>query len=555
MRNLGTFAGSEGRAAANGYGMRSAYPTAWPQYPFDAVPKGNEGSIPVHDIRWDSGISVAMSDGVELLLDVYRPSKPGLKVPALCSISPYSRQLQRDSAPIGQNEAGISEFWVPRGYAHVIVDVRGTNGSGGDWDMWGPVEQQDLAEVIEWVAAQPWCTGAVGMMGCSYFGMVQNLAAAQQPPSLRAVFPYDALTDLYRDALFPGGIPNDWARFWFTQVVFLNGSSGRTPDMRSINAHLETIYGLEQRFDGPYYRERSAWPVLERVEVPAYFGCDWDFHALHLRGAFDAWQRVVSPTKRMLIGPKPYPGRPFAAYHGEALRWYDQFLKEMDTGVLDEPPIQLWVPGLGRWRSEHEWPLARTRFEEWFLTPASGGSLADTAPETSGELTLDCRPDTDEWELGLPSLVFRSPVLDAPIEVTGPIELVLVMSSTAEDADWIVILQDEGPDRHLRELTRGHLRSSHRQLDEGMGRPGDPWHPHDKREPLEPGTAEELCIGLAPTSNLFETGHRIRIELANSDSGRRPGALTNYRRTLRVRAVNTVITGRRGSRIILPVIP
>ncbi len=210
-------------AKPNPYGIRTANPTVWPQYPYNETPQTPERSHARYTIQNEWNQAIAVRDGTKLLLDVYRPAMMGEQFPALVSFSPYTRQLQRDSAPIGQNEAGISEFWVPRGYAHVIVDVRGTNGSGGSWDMMGPDEQTDMADIIEWVAEQPWCNGNVGMMGCSYFAMTQNLAAEQQPPSLKAIFPYDACTDLYRDFYFNDGIPHDdFQRIWFSDITFLN---------------------------------------------------------------------------------------------------------------------------------------------------------------------------------------------------------------------------------------------------------------------------------------------------------------------------------------------
>lgn len=542
------------RADAHGYGMRAAQPSAWPQFPYDWLPPTPESSLPTYGITADEGLAITMSDGVELLLDVFRPSRPGMRFPALCSFSPYSRQLQQDSAPIGQNEAGITEFWVAHGYVHVIVDVRGTNGSGGDWDMWGPREIADMAEVLEWVAAQPWCTGKAGMTGCSYFAMVQSQVAALAPPSLRAIFPYDALTDVYRDAFFPGGIPNEWARFWFTQVNFLNGSSGRNSNMPGIARHVHGIYAMDRPFDGEYYRERSAWPSMHRIAIPTYFGCDWNFYTLHLRGAFDGWQRTRAQTKRMLIGPRPFPGRPFAAYHGEALRWYDAMLKDLDSGVLEGPPIQLWIRGDDEWRAEHEWPLARTDFQDWHLS-ANGELGLVPGVAADGEAVLDYDPTNEATYFGEPRLAFRSAPLERPLEVAGPIQLTLVMSSSAEDTDWIVVLADEAPEGRVTELSRGHLRSSHRAVDARRSRRNEPWHPHDAAVPLVPGQAEQLAIEIVPTANVFAPGHRLRIELANCDSGIRPGTETNFRRTLRRPARNTVITGAQGSRLSLPVIP
>ena len=538
----------------NPHGIRTVNPTVWPQYPYNDVPKTPEQSEPRYEIQTEWNQAVAVRDGTKLLLDVYRPNAPGEKFPALCSFSPYTRQLQRDSPPIGQNESGISEFWVPRGYAHVIVDVRGSNGSDGSWDMWGPEEQQDLADIIDWVARQSWCNGSVGMMGCSYFAMTQNLAAEQQPPSLKAIFPYDALTDIYRDCYFPGGIPHDgFTRIWFSDVTFLNFWGGRNPNTAAMTKHFETILGMKYPLDGPYYRERSAWPNLGKIQIPAYFGCHWTFYNLHLRGAFDAWQGTGNITKRMLIGPTPLPQRPFANYHMEALRWYDHFLKGMDTRVLEGAPIHLWIEGEDVWRNEHEWPLARTKWTELYLGGSVGaGTLRDTPP-LDGEQTLQYDPTSEQWLWGQPRWVYRSEALDRPLEFTGPIQLNLVMASTAEDTDWIVILQDEAPDGSTRELTRGWLRSSHRAVDPARSRKNQPWHPHARIDPLTPNKPEELQIEVIPTCNLFGQGHRIRLELANCDS-----LVPNYfwyKRALPIAARNAVIQGRGKSRLVLPVIP
>src|SRR5262249_21753204 len=156
---------------------------------------------PEHGIREELDVRIPMRDGVRLAADVFRPAAPG-RFPALVAISPYTRQLQRTTIVDGQNESGITAFWVPRGYVHVIVDVRGTNESEGDWDHMGPVERDDLVDVIEWVADQPWCDGKVGMSGESYFAWSQLMAASARPPHLAAIFPQCAAVDLYRERYF-----------------------------------------------------------------------------------------------------------------------------------------------------------------------------------------------------------------------------------------------------------------------------------------------------------------------------------------------------------------
>jgi putative CocE/NonD family hydrolase len=121
-------------------------------------------------------------------------------------MSPYPRQMQGLGIPAGFVEAGQSDFFVPRGYAHVIANSRGTCGSEGTYDFWGPAEKTDLYDLIEWVAAQPWCNGQVGMIGVSYFAIEQYRAALQRPPHLRAIFPFSGSTDFYREAFWHGGM-------------------------------------------------------------------------------------------------------------------------------------------------------------------------------------------------------------------------------------------------------------------------------------------------------------------------------------------------------------
>lgn len=529
--------------------IRTICPSAWPQYPHNETPRTPEQSPPRYRVFPEYAKRLKMRDGVELAYDVFRPAAPGEKFPALLSWSPYTRQVQHTDAPIGQNEAGLTEFWVPRGYAQVIADVRGSNDSGGSWDHWGPEEQADLKEMIEFIAGQPWCNGKVGMVGCSYFGMSQLLAAGQQPGGLAAIFPYDAMTDLYRDAYYHGGIYSNWGRFWFTSLMFLNHTSGRVADLSGFNYHFNRILSGRDYLDGPYFQERSAWPLLGKVEVPVYFGCDWKFFGLHLRGAFSGWEGVPAATpKKMFIGPQPLPRRPFGVYHFEALRWYDHYLKGMDTGVWEGGPVHLWIQGENTWRDEREWPLARTAWRELYL---SGEHLTQN-PGPAGERRYTMVPGTREAKKGEPKLVFRTEAFPKPAEITGPLALYLRASSDQDDTDWFVFLFDEGPDGSRTLLTRGHLRASHRALDPARSKRWQPWHPHDRLDPVPAGEAVEYAVEIIPTCNLFREGHRLRLELSSCD----PDTDIIYTHEAMPRVVtNTVHTGKGGSYLLAPFIP
>ena len=153
-------------------------------------------SAPTHAFVRDDDVAVPMRDGVDLRADVHRPADEG-RYPVLVSASPYPRQIQDLGAPMGFIEAGASDFFVPRGYVHVIANVRGTGGSGGTFGFLDAQERRDTHDLVEWAAAQPWSDGNVGMVGISYFAMTQLEAAVERPPHLRAIFPVAVTADLY----------------------------------------------------------------------------------------------------------------------------------------------------------------------------------------------------------------------------------------------------------------------------------------------------------------------------------------------------------------------
>jgi putative CocE/NonD family hydrolase len=145
-------------------------------------------STPLHERTRDDDVAVPMRDGINLLADIHRPATPG-KYPVLIAASPYPRQIQDLGAPAGFIEAGASDYFVPRGYVHVIANLRGTGGSGGTFGFFDAQERRDMYDLVEWAAAQPWSDGNVGMIGISYFAMTQMEAAVERPPHLKAIMP------------------------------------------------------------------------------------------------------------------------------------------------------------------------------------------------------------------------------------------------------------------------------------------------------------------------------------------------------------------------------
>jgi putative CocE/NonD family hydrolase len=175
-------------------------------------------------IRRTNDVEIVVRDGVTLLADLFQPDAEG-RFPALLSFSCYPRQIQDVGAPIGFVEAGASDFFTPRGYAHLIANARGTGGSGGVTSFLDQREREDLFDVVEWIAAQPWCDGNVGMLGISYFAMTQLAAAVERPPALKAIFPVAVTDDLYGAVWHNGLLNSSFISAWLPAVGVMAAKS------------------------------------------------------------------------------------------------------------------------------------------------------------------------------------------------------------------------------------------------------------------------------------------------------------------------------------------
>lgn len=487
-------------------------------------------------------IPILMSDGVTIDGDVFRPDDGG-KFPALLCVHPYDNPLQ--SAPLmphgfgvgnGILEAGDPNFFVRRGYAQVIANVRGSGRSGGYLDLFQPRERRDTYEIIEWIAAQPWCDGNVGMFGVSYFAMAAQQVTSLKPPHLKAIFAPYAVTDFYRDSIYHGGIlahaftqgirgrslssprfePDTWYRKKYGDEKFKQAVASALQDedlcaVPYILEQLRTGTGPLDNYlnylDGEYYRERSV--SYEGTEIPAYLGACWGIYGLHLPGAFRSWEHWRGP-KKMTIGPPVYLDRPLYQYAYESIRWFDYWLKGMENDILAGPPIKLFVVGTGDWKTADEWPLPETKWTSFYLHangllsehefwPNEGHSSFENSFMNHGNLT------------------FLSPPLVENTEVLGPIALNLYASTTDTEILWFVTLLDIDPHGNETLLTRGWLRGSHRRIDPERSKPWQPFHLHTRREPLTPNEIYEFNIEIMPYGILFQPGHRIGVRIKCTD--------------------------------------
>jgi len=510
-------------------------------------------SRPRYKIRTAKDVRVKTRDGTRLCLDVFRPDSKG-RFPALLACSGYSKDVQSLNlppvpweSPVFDHtvEAGDHEFFVSRGYVHVILDARGTGKSDGEFT--GPYsgkEQEDCSDVIEWIARQSWCDGNVGMLGISWYGVIQLLTAAQQPRHLKAIFPVHFCGNLYRHA-YHEGIP--WNYYWVLENVMavnnpkLISETGlgkkeferrrrerlQDPDVAQNSYYTRILAVPKSRpwfadvlmhpLDGPFWRERSPETKLGRIKVPVYLGTSWGGSPEMREAAFDALMNPQLDVSKRLISWSflAQYQLPLKDLNGELLRWYDHHLKGIDTGVMDEPPMKLLIRGTNRFRYEHEWPLARTKWTKLHLRRSA---KLDPEPENGRDLPAD------ELAHHPPAMASRGETLaytTAPFhratEVTGPLSLHLHASVDQEDANFIVTVSAVSPAGQKTKLQHGFLKASHRALDRKRSTPWKPVHDHTRSEPVEPGRIYELDISAGAICYVFPEGHRLELELATQD--------------------------------------
>jgi uncharacterized protein len=499
-------------------------------------------------------VKIPMSDGVELSADIFRPDSSE-KFPGILGIHPYPQQPQ--TAPIMPNsfssvtfphpgeekgrgwiESGDPNFLVRRGYVQVVANVRGVGKSGGAYDFMGSKEIHDVAEAIEWIAKQPWCDGKVGMFGVSYFAWIQVFTAALNPPSLKCIFAPHGLTDFYRDWIYRGGIfgynfiralAKDYSNPRFevlTRKILGEGGLKKAidaalqdEDLMAIPGMADVIKNIDQGInpimadvalnplDNAFWEERKA--KYDTTKVPAYIGGCWATYGLHLPGAFRGWEKLNVP-KKMVIGPPMYLDRPFFQFQFEALRWFDHWLKGIDTGFLQERPIKLFVMGTNKWKEADDWPLPETKWTPFYLHEKELLSEHEHWPNEA-QVSYEDSP----WKRD--HVDYYSPPIVEDTEVIGPIVLNLYASTTDAEVLWLVSLREVDKEGKEKVLTRGWLRGTHREVDPSRSKPWAPYHPHNKSEPLTPGTIYEFNIGFVPTCNLFKAGTRIKLRISSSD--------------------------------------
>jgi len=567
----------------------------------------------------EKDIAVPMRDGVNLSIDIYRPDA-GEKFPALLAFSIYNKDLQGpdvaralppqpawSSLWAGLLEAGDTKFFVSRGYVHIVGSPRGVGKSDG-----GGSRQWDSYDLIEWIAQQPWCDGNVGMVGISGFGAEQLFVARQNPPHLKAIFPFDprgayGTLGSFREE-YPGGVLHLF-RYLIMHFAAIHGAKGKPgalppdkealwqeamndPDYR-MYPHIYNVLTQKGQHMPPYFQllidpydseaaVKEAEESFQNIKVPTYTGSGWYAYTYktHLNGAQNYFENIAAPKKLMFAGPA-HLERPFHSLHSEILRWHDHWLKGIDTGVMNEPAVRYWVMGANEWRSGSDWPLPETQWTKFYL---NGWERLQTAPFTPSSAEDELPPDAfvqmpPTQTNGVARLRYLTDPLPNDVLMAGPAVLNLFAAIDQDDTNWFVTLKDVGPDVSVRsvregereiphdlrerELTRGWLKASHRALDPKRSKPWRPWHPLTRKaqQKVTPGEITEYAIEILATANLFRRGHRICVEIASADMPTGVGGATNAEYV-----ANHIVSSRttlhkiyhdakRPSHLLLPVIP
>lgn len=528
------------------------------------------GARPLHRVRTRLGLAVPMRDGVRLSTDVYLPEDPG-PFPVILIRTPYNNNL----------EAQVQDavYFAQRGYAVAIQDVRGRFDSEGEWSPFVH-EAQDGYDTQEWCGTQPWSTGKVGTSGASYVALTQWLPAPLRNPHLAAMAPRVGFSNLYHNWVYTGGafqlgfnlrwgaiqmhtrtnqVQYLWmppeqhlsTLFWHLPLITSDENAGRRCEfyrewMRhpAYDSYWEKLGNIERDYD--------------QIDVPAYGVGGWydvflqstlnNFMGVRARGYSDRARR----GQKVLVGPwihdlgargtcsrtgdVDFGPAALVNLREEELRWFDDWLRGIDTGITREPAVRVFVMGANRWRTADEWPIPGTRYVEHYFhsggranslfgdgrldrrrpeaeppdrfgydprdpVPTLGGSTCcgeDITPVPMGP--RDQRPA--EWRPDV--LCYTTPPLPADVEVTGPIKVVLWAASTASDTDFTAKVVDVSPTGFAMNVAQGIIRARFRES----------W---EAPTLLEPGRIYRYEIDCWSSSNCFLPGHRIRVEIASSN--------------------------------------
>jgi putative CocE/NonD family hydrolase len=541
----------------------------------DLYPKSlKPGPARYAGIATTKDVRIVMRDGTTLFADVYRPARPDGKpapgrFPVILTQNPYAKN---ESTIIGANP-----LFIRRGYVQVIVDVRGTGSSEGNWDSFGVDEQRDSLELARWTTRQRWSSGDLVTYGPSYMAINQFFTAAQHPKGLRAIFPIVPAEDVYRDVTWHGGaVDTGFIPFWLGLVTALkilppNYLAG--DPAQAVRLYAQRLAGGTQfplaaltggttggalAYDGPFYRLRSPGRVAKRIDVPTFVTGGW--YDLFQRGEPRLYNALPLPTsrKKLLMGPWYHVTGARGAGLGErgapppldvlALAWFERWVRGKRNGIGGYGPVVVKQLNTDRWELYRGYPRRDVRYRRFHL---GDRVLTERAPKAAGAHTMPanqlaglCTRSTTQWTAGIDQLIapgqpctehnelneagaltYTTAALKRPLHLSGPLSLTLSGATTAKDTTWVVTVSDVSPTGQSNQITAGWLVQSRRALDRRrstFGPRGElvaPFHPFTKASvlPVKSGHTDRMAIEVFNTDAVLAKGHRLRVTIASGD--------------------------------------
>lgn len=552
-----------------------------------------------YDVAMRLDVKVPMRDGVKLSADLYLPQAPG-PFPTILMRTPYSNNID----PVIQN----GRRFASNGYACVIQDCRGRWDSDGEFYPFR--EGADGYDTQEWIGAQEWSTGKIGMAGGSYLASVQWASAPHRSAHLTCMVPRVICGDFHSGLAYPGGAFQ--LNVMLTWGMRSNARTGQSIDYHNWTEAFHSLpviamdeaAGRDLKFwkdwvqhpsYDEYWEEFDEEKRFGEIDVPAFNMGGWyDLYAPQTFINFNGLRRYgrspQAKQSKLIVGPWPHALSastrtgdidfgPQSLYDLDAveLRYFDYWLKGIDNGILDEAPIKLFIMGSNTWRDEWEWPLARTEWRKAYFDSAGSanslvgdGRLSFAMPEgaSADHYSYDprypvqtlggnncCSPAIVPWgpydqrpaEMRADVLCYTSEALAEDLEVTGPIQVFLYAATDGRDTDWTAKLVDVSPSGYAKNLCDGIVRARYRES-------------LSEEKLLEPNEVYLYTIEVGVTGNVFKKGHQIRVEISSSNFprfDRNPNTGHRYGLDSELRKAQQTVYHDETypSHIVLPVIP
>jgi putative CocE/NonD family hydrolase len=509
-------------------------------------------------VNLEKNVKVTMRDGIRIAVDIYKPLEEHTPLPVILAYSSFTKERIFESAKPG--------FYCRKGYICIQASERGIGINEGQYTFQGIKSAEDGYDIIEWIAAQPWCNGQVAMMGASGYGVMQWITATLNPPHLKTLVVL-ATTDNYRGLCYPGGVlRKPFVQYLITALSMGAIWPGPVPDKQlPVNIMAEILSHTE---DGPFWWEHgSTWNRIERIKCPVLNMVQAP-NRLHTVDHLRSYNDIKSP-KKLLITPwtnENYQPWIFEtlSFNEYILKWMDYWLKGVQNGILEEPEVAIFDNGLGKWRYEQEYPLARTTWHKFYIHAKNEASdfegLINTSPPEKGDkntiyhnISLNTDQTTSYGEnitANSPDqadqpryLVYMTKPLEDDLKIGGPISITLY-AATAEEvtSDWSFFVKmgemvaegvplnpvtgrpevkpeisDKFVPASVHIWSWGCLKAKYRELDAKLSKPGMPWHSFNNPADIKPDTVYEFQIELQPVFKTFKKGNRIWLKIASDD--------------------------------------